>query len=124
MSAGGRMRGAQTYTNAHPETGEVYSGKQVALALQNKMLREEMRARTITRMPKGVRHSSISRRQARTQSEEANSSLSMLTAEHVLEGGTSGNAIDGISRKNPKKPGYIKQAIREFGTSSSKYSSK
>ncbi len=31
------------------------------------------------------------------------------------QGGTSGNAINGVGDKNPNKPGYMKAATEEFG---------
>lgn len=104
----------QTYTKTNPTTGEVYSGRTSGYGSPAENVRNRDRNHHMN--DKGFGPAELDK--------SSNSYESIRGREQDLidyyggaksTGGTSGNAINGISDKNPKKDLYISSSRDEFG---------
>ncbi len=104
----------QTYTKTNPATAEVYCGRTggCGTALENIASRDASHHMTDKGFGPAVLDKSSTNAAAIRGREqmmiEANGGAKSV-------GGTSGNAINGISSKNPKRDTYIREAKKEFG---------
>lgn len=104
----------QTYTKTHPETGKVYFGRTsgTGTPLENIAKRDANHAKNQEGYGPAVLDRSSSNRGAIRGREqmgiEANGGARS-------QGGKSGNAINGISDKNPDREKFICAATKEFG---------
>ena len=115
MAAGLAVRTThQTYTKMNPETGEVYSGRTSGTGTPEQ---------NIARRDVGHHKNAEGYGPAQLDKTSANKDAIRGREQQLIDanggarsrGGTSGNAIDGISSKNPKKGKYLKEAAEEFG---------
>jgi hypothetical protein len=109
-----QARTFQTYTKTNPQTGEVYTGRTSGTGTpeQNVARRDAAHHKNAEGYDRArVDKSSTNKDAIRGREQQGIDANGGARS----RGGTSGNAIDGISHKNPKKPGYIKKAVREFG---------
>jgi RHS repeat-associated protein len=114
VAAGTAVRTYQTYTKVNPETGEVYTGRTSGPGTpeQNVARRDAGHHKNAEGYDRAqVDRSSTNKDAIRGREQQGIDANGGARS----RGGTSGNAIDGISHKNPKKPSYIKKALREFG---------
>jgi hypothetical protein len=110
---GGGEKTYQTYTKTNPETGEVYSGRTSGTGTPA----ENIRARD-------VNHHMNDKGFGPAVPDKTSSSKGAIRGrEQVLidknggaksSGGTSGNTINGISPRNPKRSSYLRAAGKEF----------
>ncbi|HET9867312.1 MAG TPA: RHS repeat-associated core domain-containing protein, partial [Nitrospira sp.] len=104
----------QTYTKTHPETGQVYTGRTSGTGTPEQNL---------ARRDAGHHKNAEGYGPAQLDKSSTNKDAIRGRAQQVLDanggarsqGGTSGNAINEISQKNPKRTKYLKEAVREFG---------
>jgi hypothetical protein len=104
----------QTYTKVNPETSEVYSGRTSGTGTpeQNVAARDQSHQQNANGFgPAQLDKSSsnaVAIRGREQQLIEANGGARS-------QGGTSGNAINGVSPRNPKARVYKREAKKEFG---------
>jgi hypothetical protein len=105
----------QTYTKTNSETGEVYSGRTsgVRSPTENVQARDSSHHMNekgfgSARLDRSSPNPSAIRGREQQLIEEFGGSRST--------GGTSGNAINGISPTNANRSTYINEAVKEFGT--------
>ena len=104
----------QTYTKGNPTTGEVYSGRASGTGTPEQNLARRDAGHHMTDQGFGP---------AQLDKSSGNKAAIRGREQQLIEanggaksgGGTSGNAINGISPSNPKGAGYIKAANKEFG---------
>jgi len=105
----------QTYTKEHPETGEVYSGQ-----TSGKGTPEENVAARDGGHHKNADGFGPAKLDKSSKSSDAIRGREQQLIEHnggaKSVNGTSGNAINGISAKNPKMQQYINAATKAFGS--------
>lgn len=103
----------QTYTKTNPETGEVYTGRTSGSLTPQENVAKRDKAHHMNNQgfgPAVLDKSSPNPdaiRGREQQSIEAHGGAKST-------GGTSGNAINGISEKNPKRGHYMSEATKEF----------
>ncbi len=108
------VRTYQTYTKTNPETGEVYTGRTSGTGTPEQ---------NVARRDAGHHKNAEGYDRAQVDKSSTNKDAIRGREQQGIDahggarsrGGTSGNAMDGISHRNPKKPSYIKKALREFG---------
>jgi len=112
---GEALRVGETYTKEHPETGEVYSGQ-----TSGKGTPEENVAARDGGHHKNADGFGPAKLDKSSKSSDAIRGREQQLIEHnggaKSVNGTSGNAINGISAKNPKMQQYINAATKAFGS--------
>jgi RHS repeat-associated protein len=104
----------QTYTKTNPDTGKVYSGRTSGTGTP----KQNVARRDVSHHmndegygPAELDNSSASKSAIRGREQQ----LIDASGGAQSQGGTSGNAINGISPSNKNGPGYIEAANKEFG---------
>jgi hypothetical protein len=105
----------QTYTKTNAETGEVYSGRTSGVRSPEGNVQARDSSHHMNEQGFGP---------ARLDRSSSNSSAIRGREQQLIEefggarstGGTSGNAINGISPANANRSTYINEAVKEFGT--------
>jgi hypothetical protein len=104
----------QTYTKTNLETGEVYSGR--TSGTEDAATNVANRDRNHHMTEQGFGPAELD--QSSSNPDAIRSREQQLIGAHggaQSEGGTSGNAYNGISRTNKKGPGYLDAATQTFG---------
>ncbi|MDX2053374.1 MAG: toxin TcdB middle/N-terminal domain-containing protein [Polyangiaceae bacterium] len=110
---GGGSKTYQTYTKTNPTTGEVYSGRTSGTGTPEQNIARRDTNHHMNEQGFGP---------AQLDKSSANKSAIRGREQQLIDanggaksrGGTSGNAINGISPSNPKKSAYIEAAKKEF----------
>ncbi|MDN3649149.1 RHS repeat-associated core domain-containing protein [Reinekea marina] len=104
----------QTYTKTNPKTGEVYTGRTSGAGTPEQNLARRDANHHINEKgfgPAVLDQSSTNRHAVRGREQQ----LIQANGGAQSMGGSSGNAINGVSPLNPKGPKYRLEAYREFG---------
>ncbi|MBK8909907.1 MAG: hypothetical protein IPM61_01120 [Chlorobi bacterium] len=104
----------QTYTKTNPTTNQVYSGRTSGTGTPEKNVAKRDANHHMNK--KGYDPAEVER--SSTNKEAIRGREQQLIEKHggaQSQGGTSGNAINGISPNNPSGSRYLQQAIQEFG---------
>ncbi|RPJ64605.1 MAG: hypothetical protein EHM23_00190 [Acidobacteria bacterium] len=104
-----------TYTKTNAQTGEVYSGRASGIGTPEEVV-DRRDATPHHKNSEGFGPAVLDK--ATTDPQAARGREQLLIEKHGSArsaGGTSGNAINGISSRNQKKATYIKKAIEWFG---------
>jgi hypothetical protein len=111
-----------TYTKENPETGEVYSG--LTSGIQEEDTPEIKMIQRILRKRDSSHHKSEDGFQDAQLDKSSDDYEAVRGREQMLinyhggaqsEGGTSGNKVNGISHRNPKRNKYLEAAVKLFG---------
>ena len=104
----------QTYTKTNPDTGEIYSGRTSGYGtpLENIAKRDQNHHMNDKGFGKAELDKSSTNKDAIRGREQQ---LIDKYGHAKSEGGTSGNAIRGVSKSNPKLEYYLDEANKEFG---------
>jgi hypothetical protein len=104
----------QTYTKKNPDTGQIYSGKTSGTGTPEENLAKRDAGHHMNKKGYGPAQldQSSSNPGAITGREQQ---LIEINGGAQSQGGTSGNAINGISPKNPLKETFMQAAEKEFG---------
>ncbi len=109
-----RQKTYQTYTKRNPETGEVYCGRTSGCG--NPLQNVDDRDRNHHKNADGFGEAELEK--SSTNKDAIRGHEQQLIEQYggaKSQGGTSGNAINGISPNNPKRDHYLDAATKEFG---------
>jgi RHS repeat-associated protein len=116
----GAVKTYQTYTKANPDTGKTYSGRTSGTGTPEQNVASRDRGHHMNEEgygPAQVDKSSTNPDAIRGREQQ----LIEANRGAQSQGGTSGNAINGISDTNPNKQNYMGAAESEFGTVPTQY---
>jgi hypothetical protein len=110
---GGKDKTYQTYTKKNPSSGEVYTGRTSGTGTP---------AQNLARRDAGHHKTGEGFGPAQLDKSSTNPAAIRGREQQVIDanggakstGGTSGNAINGTSPLNPKRPSYVDAAKKEF----------
>ena len=104
----------QTYTKTNPDTGEVYSGRTSGTGSDKQNIKKRDANHHMTK--KGFGEAELDKSSSNRQAIRGREQMLIdFNGGSKSSGGTSGNAINGISPFNPNKKTYIDKARKLFG---------